>query len=151
MWLDREDRVRGLHLVMGALGALALLAGTAQGAPFGAEAGQTASIVTASDETGLAAWYGESFDGRTTAAGERFDMYALTAAHPSLPFNTLIEVTNLDNGRSVVVRVNDRPEPASGDLVVVSKAAASSLGFTRAPARVRIAVLAPAAARQPEF
>ncbi|RYG98837.1 MAG: septal ring lytic transglycosylase RlpA family protein, partial [Alphaproteobacteria bacterium] len=60
------------------------------------------------DETGLASWYGDAFNGRPTATGERFDMNALTAAHKTLPLPALVEVTNLENGRRVVLRVNDR-------------------------------------------
>jgi peptidoglycan lytic transglycosylase len=61
---------------------------------------------------GIASWYGGIFDGRKTASGERFDMYAMTACHPTLPFGTLVRVINLKNHRSVVVRITDR-----GDLV----------------------------------
>src|ERR1700676_1972754 len=60
---------------------------------------------------GKASWYGDSFDGRTTASGERFDMYAMTACHPTLPFGSLVRVVNLKNGLSVIVRITDR-----GDL-----------------------------------
>lgn len=59
-------------------------------------------------ETGMATWYGQDFHGRKTASGEIYDMYRLTAAHKTLPFNTLVEVENLDNGKKVVVRINDR-------------------------------------------
>src|SRR5438876_8427260 len=66
-------------------------------------------------QVGTASWYGEDFDGKPTASGEPFNMYDLTAAHPSLPLGTFVRVTNLRNGRSVVVKVNDRgpivPEP----------------------------------------
>ena len=57
---------------------------------------------------GYASWYGGKFHGRTTANGEKYDMFAMTAAHRTLPFDTWIRVTNLENGRSVVVRINDR-------------------------------------------
>jgi rare lipoprotein A len=80
-------------------------------------------------ETGLASWYGERFRGRRTASGEVFDPDRLTAAHRTLPFGTRCRVTNLANGRSVVLRVNDRG-PASRRIVIdVSRAAAQRLGF----------------------
>lgn len=60
------------------------------------------------DRVGVASWYGGAFHGRRTANGERFDMNALTAAHPTLPLSTIVRVTNLDNGLSVTVRINDR-------------------------------------------
>src|SRR5246127_144787 len=60
------------------------------------------------DETGIASWYGEAFHGKDTANGETFDLNAITAAHRTLPLPTIVEVTNLDNGRSLQVRVNDR-------------------------------------------
>jgi rare lipoprotein A len=133
--------MRPLWLAAGLIGAIVCASGAHAGALTPSE--PSASVALAPGDTGVAAWHGEAFDGRITAAGDRFDMYALTAAHASLPFNSLVEVTNLANGKSVVVRVNDRPGPASNDLIVVSKAAATSLGFVDEPtARVRIAVLA---------
>jgi rare lipoprotein A len=86
----------------------------------------------ASGEAGVATWYGEDFDGRVTAAGERFDMYGLTAAHPTLPFGSVVEVTDLENGHKVLVRINDRRAPAQGGVIVLSKAAAANLGFVHA-------------------
>ncbi len=77
---------------------------------------------------GIASWYGREFQGHRTASGERFDRGLLTAAHPTLPFDTRIRVTNLENGRSVVVRVNDRG-PGLGRLIDVSEAAAERLGM----------------------
>ena len=78
---------------------------------------------------GIASWYGQKFHGRKTASGERFDMHELTAAHPSLPFGTLVEVRNLDNGRKVVVRINDRGPSVAGRIIDVSHAAAVELGM----------------------
>src|SRR6202035_5386534 len=66
---------------------------------------------------GIASWYGEAFDGRTTANGERFDMFAMTACHPTLPFGSLVRVVNLRNGRSVVVRITDRGDLPDGRIV----------------------------------
>ncbi len=91
---------------------------------------------------GNASWYGEKFHGRTTANGERFDMHAFTAAHKSLPFNTHIRVTDLESGRSLVLRVNDRGPYARGRVLDVSKAAAKELGFLhRGVTRVRVEIL----------
>lgn len=81
---------------------------------------------------GLASWYGEAFDGQTTASGERFDMRKMTACHPSLPFGSLVRVVNLKNGRSVIVRITDRGELAEGRIIDLSKAAAQKLAMTEA-------------------
>lgn len=82
-------------------------------------------------QTGLASWYGRQFHGKKTANGETFDMNALTAAHRSLPLNCYIRVTNKDNGKSVVVRVNDRG-PFQGDRVLdLSYGAAKAIGLTQ--------------------
>ncbi|HET9949022.1 MAG TPA: septal ring lytic transglycosylase RlpA family protein [Longimicrobiales bacterium] len=94
------------------------------------------------DERGLASWYGEGFQGRPTSSGEPFDMYALTAAHRTLPIPTYVRVTNLENGRSVIVRVNDRGPFTDPDnrIIDVSYAAAVRLGMVRggtAPVRVQ--------------
>lgn len=96
--------------------------------------------------TGLASWYGERFHGRLTASGERYDMAGLTAAHPSLPFGSRVRVTNLANGRSVVVVINDRGPYAKGRLVDLSHAAAKQLGIVEdGVAQVRLDVLSDAA------
>lgn len=81
-------------------------------------------------QTGVASWYGRQFHGRKTASGDTFDMNALTAAHRSLPLNCYIRVTNKDNGKSVVVKVNDRG-PFHGNRVLdLSYGAAKRLGIT---------------------
>lgn len=77
-----------------------------------------------------ASWYGQEFNGRKTSSGEIFDMYALTAAHKTLPFGTLLEVTNLANGKRVTVRVNDRGPFVPNRELDVSFAAAEALGMT---------------------
>lgn len=82
-------------------------------------------------EVGIASWYGARYHGRRTANGERFDMNALTAAHRTLPFGTRVRVTNLGNGRSVVVRINDRGPFVRGRIIDLSRHAAERLGFTR--------------------
>ena len=78
-------------------------------------------------QTGEASWYGKAHHGHRTASGEIFDMYRLTAAHPSLPFGSRVRVTNLRNGRSVEVRVNDRGPIAAGRIIDLSYAAARDL------------------------
>lgn len=96
------------------------------------------------DETGIASWYGDQFHGRPTANGESFDMNALTAAHKTLPLPSKVRVTNLDNGRSLVLRVNDRG-PFVGDRIIdVSRRAAQLLGFEQAGlARVEVSLVEP--------
>lgn len=79
--------------------------------------------------TGKASYYAQKYNGHQTASGETYDMYAMTAAHRDLPFGTPIRVTNLQNGRSVVVRVNDRGPFKPGRIVDVSLAAAEQLGL----------------------
>lgn len=88
---------------------------------------------------GLASWYGDDFHGRLTANGEVFDMHSIAAAHPTLPMPSYIRVTNLQNGRSMVVRVNDRGPYHGNRVVDVSQRAADLLGFKRrGTARVRV-------------
>jgi len=94
------------------------------------------------DERGVASWYGEPFHGRRTSSGEEYDMYAMTAAHRSLPLPSFVEVTNLANGRSVVLRVTDRGPFHDPDnrIIDVSYTAAIKLGMVgtgTAPVRVR--------------
>ena len=97
------------------------------------------------DETGKASWYGDSFHGKLTASGEVFDQNALTAAHPTLPIPSMVQVTNVDNGRSVMLRINDRGPFVPGRLIDVSRAAADQLGFTgRGHANVRVQWAGPA-------
>jgi rare lipoprotein A len=91
------------------------------------------------DEVGLASWYGDAFHGRLTANGEVFDSGSLSAAHPTLPLPTYVRVTNLENDRSVIVRVNDRGPFAHSRLIDVSEKTAELLGFKRAgTAKVRV-------------
>lgn len=80
-------------------------------------------------QVGTASWYGDYFEGRPTASGEPFDMYDLTAAHPTLPLGSYVRVTNLRNGRAVVVRVNDRGPVVEGRIIDLSYNAARVLGF----------------------
>jgi rare lipoprotein A len=83
-------------------------------------------------ETGFASYYAHKYHGRTTASGERFDMNAMTAAHKTLPFGTKVKVTNLDNGRSVIVRITDRGPFVKGRVIDLSLAAAKKLDMVRA-------------------
>jgi rare lipoprotein A len=77
----------------------------------------------------MASWYGKQFHGRRTTSGERYDMFAMTAAHPTLPIPSYVRVTNLKNGRAVVVRINDRGPFHRGRILDLSYAAAHKLGF----------------------
>src|SRR5207245_4778192 len=93
------------------------------------------------DETGLASWYGEAFDGQATANGEIYDLNQLSAAHKTLPLPSVVEVSNLRNGRSLRLRVNDRGPYVDARVIDVSRRAAQLLGFEMAgttPVRVRI-------------
>jgi len=98
------------------------------------------------DRVGIASWYGSDFHGRKTANGELFDMGALTAAHPTLPLPSYVYVTNIRNGRTLLVRVNDRGPYASDRLIDLSRRVAQLLGFEAngtTPVRVRYAGPAP--------
>ncbi len=91
--------------------------------------------------SGKASWYGERFHGRQTASGERYNMNAMTAAHRTLPFGTRVRVTNKSNGRSVVVRINDRGPFVGGRVIDLSYAAARRVGMVNsgtAPVRVDV-------------
>lgn len=95
------------------------------------------------DEVGIASWYGDDFHGKPTANGERFDMNALTAAHKTLPLPSMVQVTNLENGRNITLRVNDRG-PFVGDRIIdLSRRSAQLLGFqAEGIAKVRVRILA---------
>jgi rare lipoprotein A len=100
------------------------------------------------EQTGTASWYGADFQGQRTASGETFDQAALTAAHPTLPIPSLVQVTNLENGREVIVRVNDRGPFVGERLIDMSQGAAQALGFEQAgQARVHVRYLGPAPRR----
>ena len=92
--------------------------------------------------TGVASYYGKRFHGRRTANGERFNMNAMTAAHKKLPFGTRVRVTNAANGKSVVVRINDRGPFIRGRTIDLSRAAASKIGMiSRGHARVKLEIV----------
>jgi rare lipoprotein A len=94
------------------------------GAPDAAQQGDGREI-----ERGMASWYGEQFQGRRTASGERFDMNAFTAAHKTLPFGTRVRVRHASTGKEVVVRINDRGPFTKGRVIDLSRAAAVSIGL----------------------
>ena len=96
-------------------------------------------------QQGVASWYGQRFHGKPTSTGETYDMYQMTAAHPTLPLPSYARVTRLDNGRSVVVRVNDRGPFLRGRLIDLSYLAASKLGYVgQGHAKVEVELLNPA-------
>ncbi len=116
---------------------LVLLAGCAVVRP-------SAPPSASAERTGEASWYGRPFHGRRTASGEVYDMYKLTAAHPTLPFGARVRVTNLRNGRSVEVRINDRGPAVRGRLIDLSYAAARAIDGVGAgvfPVRLRVVAL----------
>lgn len=121
-----------------------LLAACAGGQTAPGPGNQTAHLApTGYEETGEASWYGHPYHGRRTASGETFDMYQMTAAHPSLPFGTWIMVENRANGRRVKVRINDRGPNRSGRILDLSYAAARDLGaIGPGVIRVRLRVIA---------
>ncbi len=147
----RSSSTRGVRAMRSAriCAAVALVAGSAACAhrPSREEAAPTRqerpTTRRAGEEVGLASFYGNRFQGRTTASGARFDKRAFTCAHPTAPFGTRLRVTELETGRSVVVTVTDRGPFARGRVVDVSLAAARALGIVqRGVARVRVEPLA---------
>jgi|ERR1700722_4972546 rare lipoprotein A len=100
-------------------------------------------------QVGTASWYGEFFDGKQTASGEDYDMYDMTAAHPTLPMGSYVRVTNLRNGRAVVVKVNDRGPIVPGRIIDLSYGAAQVLQFEkRGVQKVRLDLVKPRTNRQ---
>jgi rare lipoprotein A len=96
------------------------------------------------DEKGIASWYGEQFHNRNTANGEVFDMELITAAHKTLPLPSIVEVTDLETGKKLRVRVNDRGPFVSGRIIDLSKGAAQKLGiYRKGVARVRVRYIGP--------
>jgi len=129
-------RAPGLRPGVVAVALLAALAGCAT--PRG---GVSAPPATGAVQTGDASWYGAAHQGRRTASGEPYDMYGLTAAHLTLPLGTHVLVTNMKNGRSVEVRVNDRGPTVAGRIIDLSYAAARVLGAVGdgvIPVRLRV-------------
>ena len=113
---------------------LAILAGCST-APYRTRPGSDAAAPRSPGSEyarGKASWYGPGFHGKRTASGERFDMNDLTAAHRTLPFGTRVRVRNPQNGREVVVRINDRGPHISDRIIDLSKAAAATLDLLQA-------------------
>jgi rare lipoprotein A len=120
----------GVCLILFAVGC----ASTPKWVPFSGSEGEHAL-------TGEASWYGPGFNGKKTANGERFRQNDLTAAHKTLPFNTVVKVTNLTNGRTVKVRINDRGPFIRGRIIDLSKGAAKKVDMIQAgiaPVRLEI-------------
>jgi rare lipoprotein A len=107
-------------------------------------ASQAKAAKTKPYQVGTASWYGSDFDGKPTASGEPYNMYDLTAAHPALPLGSWVKVTNLHNGRAVVVKVNDRGPIVPGRIIDLSYSAARALEFKdKGLQRVRLDVVHP--------
>jgi rare lipoprotein A len=103
-------------------------------------------------ETGVASWYGKPYHGRATASGEIYDMDKISAAHRTLPFETRVRVHNLDNGKTVEVRINDRGPFIAGRVIDLSRAAAASIGMIGPGlARVRLEILGQADSRESAY
>ncbi len=124
----------------------ALLTLLLAGSLVGCGSPHTQPVQTASPgqnvQRGKASWYGKPFHGRLTASGERFDMHAPTAAHKSLPFGTRVRVTNLDNGKHTVVRINDRGPFVKGRIIDLSYGAAKQIQMLQmGVARVKLEIL----------
>ena len=97
------------------------------------------------DEVGVASWYGDDFNGKATSNGERFDMYGISAAHATLPMPSIVEVTNLENGKTLRVRLNDRGPYKAGRIIDLSRSAAQQLGYMdKGTAKVRVRYVGPA-------
>src|SRR5579863_2460897 len=103
-------------------------------------------------QVGTASWYGQIFDGKPTASGEPYDMYDMTAAHLTLPMGSYVRVTNLRNGRAIVVRVNDRGPIVPGRIIDLSYGAAQALQFKhRGLQRVRLDLVTPPDQQKPAY
>lgn len=143
-----------LRIAQGLTLVLLVSLGAAQGPTSSGSASQKTNLVQTATVTnvperhvrpyqvGTASWYGEYFEGRPTASGEPYNMYDLTAAHPTLPLGTVVRVTNLHNRRSVIVRINDRGPVVPGRIIDLSYNAARVLRFDRQGLqRVRIDIV----------
>lgn len=105
----------------------------------------TPAVQPGYSQTGVASWYGPNFHGHATATGETYDQEGLSAAHPTLPLNSLVQITNLENGREAIVRINDRGPFVGDRLIDVSRRTADVLGFqTNGTTRVHVRYLGPA-------
>ncbi|WP_084327674.1 septal ring lytic transglycosylase RlpA family protein [Salinarimonas rosea] len=134
--MTRIRHAAAAALLSTALLSTPLLAPQSQAHPVGGAAGAIHAA------TVHASWYGPGFHGRRTASGERYDMDALTAAHKTLPFGTKVRVTNVANGKSIVVRITDRGPFVRGREIDLSRGAARAVGMIASgTAQVRIEVL----------
>jgi rare lipoprotein A len=149
-WPDGDmSNIASLRIALGLIGAVGVLGGCAQSSarPVAMPAVPVVPANTPAQgcetvQEGKASWYGAAHQGEKTASGERFDANARTAAHPTLPLGTPIEVTNLENGRKTTLIVNDRGPRAKGRVLDVSKKGAQDLGFVSdgtAPVRIESA------------
>ena len=129
MNLQNAAVARGLGVWMAAICGSCVISGVASSAPLPPA------------QKGLASVYSEQLNGKQTASGQRYDSGGLTAAHRTLPLGTEIRVTNLDNGKSVRVRVNDRGPHIQGRIVDLSSRAAAALGMRTGVARVKVEIL----------
>jgi rare lipoprotein A len=130
----RRPAHKSLHSAIAPLAIALLAVGCASAPPAG----------PGESQRGLASWYGPGFHGRQTANNETYDMHAMTAAHKSLPFDTVVEVRNLDNNRRTRVRINDRGPFVRGRIIDLSRAAAEALGMLGpGTARVVITIVQP--------
>jgi rare lipoprotein A len=130
-----------------ALSAHAQTAAAPAAAPAPAAVPAAAPAASTGDMEGLAAYYSNRLNGRRTASGEVFNQNKLTAAHQTLPFGTMVKVTNTKNNRSVVVRINDRGPTQAGRVIDLSRAAAAKLGMLKAglvPVKLEVVKEAPA-------
>jgi rare lipoprotein A len=144
----KGEHLRGMRVLRSGLGGTLLLAAAALAACTGPETDAPPAVISVAPsvvpeapasqkqpiftQVGLASWYGRDFNHRHTASGERYDMYELTAAHRSLPLDTVVKVTNLANNRSVLVRINDRGPFAAGRVIDLSRGAAEVLDMKQA-------------------
>ena len=131
--MTRPHRRRAAQLFAAVL--FVLLAARCASTP--SKAPQTPADWSAFRQEGTASWYGPTFHGKTTANGERYNMLGMTAAHQKLPFNTMVKVTNLENGVTAVVRINDRGPFLKGRILDLSYAAARALK-ANGPGTIRI-------------
>jgi len=128
--------MRRLFSTTAILAILALSLGAAPNSP-------QKSKVSKPYQVGKASWYGKQFHGKTTASGEDFDMFEFTAAHRKLPLGTFVKVTNLKNGKWIIVRVNDRGPYVGNRIMDLSYSAARMLNFRDGVERVRIDLIQP--------
>ena len=135
--------MRRILLLMGTVIGAFLLAGCTASPRFtSVNYPTTRSVEGSIVEEGIASYYAEEFHGRKTSSGEIYDMNAMTAAHPTLPFNTMVKVTNLENGMSTIVRINDRGPFKDMRIIDLSYAAAKAISMIgTGTARVKLEVI----------